>query len=307
MNTLKLGTRGSRLALWQARSVADRLTGAIPDLRVDIVIIHTTGDKILDVALSRIGDKGLFTNEIENALIRGDVDIAVHSAKDLPSRLQPGLCLGAVLNREDPHDVLISSRHRCFEELPPAAVLGTSSLRRIAQIKARRPDIRIEEIRGNVETRIKKAEEKGLDGIILARAGIKRLGFDDLATCNLAYDLMLPAAGQGCIAVEARESDEQALGWLALIDHKDSRLALTTERAFLNGLQGGCQVPVACLADITDGGIYVRGLVVSLDGREVFHREGQGGYDQAEELGLELARQLLNDGAARVLDQIRMC
>lgn len=303
-SVLKLGTRGSQLALCQAQTVAGELQRVLPELSIEIKIIKTTGDKILDVALSRIGDKGLFTKEIETELLQGGIDIAVHSMKDLPSEIPGGLCIGAVLEREDPCDVLISYQYR-LDDLPNSALIGTSSLRRIAQLKSRYPDLRFCEIRGNVETRIKKMRELELDGIVLAYAGVKRLGFEEAITDYLPFDLVLPAAGQGCIAVEARENDGKTIEMLGLINHRASELAVTCERAFLKELQGGCQVPIAGLARLQGDNIRLDGLASSLDGNQVFRGSNEGGSKEAAEIGCSLARQLIADGADQVLEEIR--
>lgn len=304
-SALKLGTRGSQLAIWQAQMVADQLKDVCPGLSVEIRIIKTTGDKILDVALSRIGDKGLFTKEIESELLQGNIDIAVHSMKDLPSEIPEGLCIGAVLERENPCDVLISLRYQSLDDLPKGAIIGTSSLRRIAQLKAYRSDLCFCEIRGNVETRIKKMQEMNLDGIILAYAGVKRLGYADRITEELPFHLVLPSVGQGSVAVEAREADKQTLALLQRINHADSELAIKTERAFLKELQGGCQVPIASLARIKGDRIIFDGLVASLGGDQVFKGYKEGNIDEAIEIGRDLARQLLSEGAGSVLEEIR--
>ncbi|MGE5389550.1 MAG: hydroxymethylbilane synthase [Deltaproteobacteria bacterium] len=304
-SALKLGTRGSQLALWQAQLVADQLKSVRPELSVEIRIIKTTGDKILDVALSRIGDKGLFTKEIENELLQGGIDVAVHSMKDLPSDIPDGLCIGAVLERENPCDVLISPRDYRFNDLPEGAIIGTSSLRRIAQLKACRPDLSFCEIRGNVETRIKKMREMKLDGIVLAYAGVKRLGYEDRISEQLPFDLVLPAAGQGSIAVECRERDEETRTLLQLINDVNSELSIATERAFLKELQGGCQVPIACLARLEEASVIIDGLAASLDGTRVYKGCGQGSREQAATIGRDLARRLLHEGADAVLEEIR--
>lgn len=304
-SALKLGTRGSQLALWQAQLVSDQLKSVLPELSVEIRIIKTTGDKILDVALSRIGDKGLFTKEIESELQQGEIDIAVHSMKDLPSEIPEGLCIGAVLERENPCDVLISNRDLGLADLPEGAIIGTSSLRRIAQIKAYRPDLRFCEIRGNVETRIRKMQEMKLDGIILAYAGVKRLGYEDRISEELAFDLVLPSAGQGSIAVECRKNDEETRRLIKLINHLDSELLVNTERAFLKELQGGCQVPIACLARLENENIVIEGLAASLDGDRVLRGCAQGSREQAVQIGRDLARQLLSEGAGAILEEIR--
>lgn len=305
MSRLRIGTRGSKLALWQAEHVANTLKKMVPGLQVDLVVMKTQGDKILDVALSRIGDKGLFTKEIEIALIEHKVDLAVHSMKDLPSVLEPGLCLGAVLQRENPQDVLLSSRGYAFKDLPHKAVVGTSSLRRIAQIKARRPDIEIAELRGNVDTRIRKMEEEGLDGIILAMAGVKRLGYQHHVTDCLSQELILPAVGQGAIGVEIRAGDCATQQLVHLIDDTDARYEVEAERAFLKVLEGGCQVPVGSLARVAGPYIALQGLIASVDGQQVYRGQIQGIKVEGEQLGRDLARQLLARGGAEVLEDIR--
>lgn len=305
MSTLKLGTRGSRLALWQARYVANQLEKTVPGLKVEIRVIRTTGDRILDVALSRIGDKGLFTNEIENELLKQNIDLAVHSMKDLPSELAQGLSIGAVIERENPWDVLISHKGYKFEDLPPGAVIGTSSLRRIAQLKAYRSDISAVNIRGNVETRINKMKEQNLDGIILAYAGVKRLGFEEMITEILPCELMMPAVGQGGIAVEIREDDTYTLGLIEKINHIPTAIAVKAEREFLRLLEGGCQVPIASLAEIKNDKLILNGLVASLDGKVVYRAQCEGKLDEGVLVGTQLAEKLLHTGADKLLSEIR--
>lgn len=305
MHKLNLGTRGSKLALWQSRRVAEDLKRALPTLEINIKTIKTQGDKILDVALSRIGDKGLFTKEIENELLAGSIDLAVHSMKDLPGEMDPALCIGAVLEREDPRDVLLSHKGYKFDELPRGGVLGTSSLRRMAQIKAQRPDIEIVALRGNVETRIKKMQEQNLDGIILAWAGVSRLGLTDMITDFLPEGLVLPAVGQGAIAVQVRADDQSTREALALINDKAAYAEVSAERSFLRRLQGGCQVPIGSRAVVSGGKIHIRGLICSLDGSRLFCQEINGLVEQGQELAVELAEELLAQGAGIILDEIR--
>ncbi len=305
MRNLRLGTRGSQLALWQARHVASLLESSWPDLKVEIKTIKTTGDKILDVALSKIGDKGLFTKEIEKELLAGEIDIAVHSMKDLPSELPPGLCIAAVLEREDPRDVLLSHKSFALAQLPPAARIGTSSLRRIAQLKAWRDDLELVDIRGNVETRVRKMREQDLDGIILAYAGVKRLGLEGMISDYLPMQLVLPAVGQGMIAVEARDGDKAVFELTATINHQESLSASLAERAFLRELEGGCQVPVASIAEWQEGQLHIRGLVASLDGKEKYSGSSYCSPTEAETAGRELARRLLQEGGAAILAGIR--
>ncbi len=305
METLRLGSRGSRLARWQAEYVKNALEAAMPNLRVETHIIKTTGDKILDVALSKIGDKGLFTMEIEKELLAGSIDIAVHSMKDLPSRIEDGLCIGAVLPRENPQDVLISDIEGRLIDLPEGAVLGTSSLRRKAQIKRVRPDIQITDLRGNVETRIRKMREEGLHGIILAYAGVKRLGYENLISEYLSYDLLMPAVGQGAIAVEMRAVDPRVEEIIQVINDDKTQIEVEAERSFLAELEGGCQVPIAAIAAMEGNSLILKGLVVSLDGQDILCAEMTGSKEQPARLGQELGRSLLDSGAGRILDGIR--
>ncbi|NLO20884.1 MAG: hydroxymethylbilane synthase [Syntrophomonadaceae bacterium] len=305
MEKLRLGSRGSKLALWQAEYVKQVLTLAVPDLRVEIQVIKTTGDKILDVALSKIGDKGLFTKEIEKKLLDGTIDIAVHSMKDLPSQIEAGLGIGAVLPRENPQDVLISKFNQKLKDLPIGAVIGTSSLRRKAQIKHYRPDIKIVELRGNVETRIRKMQEEEMDGIVLAYAGVKRLGYESLISECLSYDLLMPAVGQGAIAVENRVGDLDVLEIVKKINHEPTRVQVEAERSFLARLEGGCQVPVAAIADLKGQELRIQGLVASLDGQKLISMEMIGKPSQAAELGRNLGQSLLDAGAGFILDEIK--
>ncbi|MBC7074532.1 MAG: hydroxymethylbilane synthase [Syntrophomonadaceae bacterium] len=305
MRRLRLGTRGSKLALWQAEYAARELQKAASGLVTDIKIIKTAGDKILNVALSKIGDKGLFTKEIEKSLLAGEIDVAVHSMKDIPSSLEKGLRVGAVLKRENPQDVLISPKGYTFADLPENAVIGTSSLRRTAQVKLKRPDIRVVEMRGNVETRIKKMREQNLDGVILAYAGVKRLNFGYMISDFLSCDLIMPAVGQGAIALEIRDDDQQAMALLEKINDEPSYFSTLAERSFLNELEGGCRTPIASLAEVNKGQILLRGMVLSLDGEEVYQASLTGSLDEAESIGRQLARRLLRDGAGRILESIQ--
>ncbi|MEN6389773.1 MAG: hydroxymethylbilane synthase [Syntrophomonas sp.] len=305
MHKLNLGTRGSKLALWQSHRVAEELQKALPALEIDIKTIKTQGDKILDVALSRIGDKGLFTKEIENELLVGNIDLAVHSMKDLPGEMDPALDIGAVLHREDPRDVLISHKGYRFDELPEGGVLGTSSLRRIAQIKARRPDLEMLALRGNIETRIKKMQEQDLDGIVLAWAGVSRLGLTEMITDFLHEDLVLPAVGQGAIAVQIRADDHKTREVLDLINDKAAHTEVSAERSFLRKLQGGCQVPIGSRAVVNGSQIFIRGLICSLDGTRLYRQEISGPVQRGQELAVELAEELLAQGAGAILDEIR--
>lgn len=302
---LKLGTRGSKLALWQAQAVADRLEECHPGLQVELVIIKTVGDKILDVALSRIGDKGLFTKELEKALLDGTIDLAVHSLKDLPSDLGEGLKLAAVMPRENPGDVLISRSGLSFSDLPAGSVIGTSSLRRTAQLKAIRPDLKVVDIRGNVETRIKKMQEHELDGIILAYAGVKRLGLEHWITQILSYDVMLPATGQGAIAIETRDHDGPIESILESVNDKKTYIEIQAERAFLSRLEGGCQVPIGSLAECSGDMVRLQGLVSSLDGSKIIRDSITGTTQDPAQVGLDLADRILAAGAESILSSIK--
>jgi len=305
MCKLRLGTRGSQLALWQANCVASAIRQLRPEIDIEIKIIKTQGDKILDVALSKIGDKGLFTREIENELLAGEIDLAVHSMKDLPSLLAPGLALGGVLKRENPQDVFISHKDYTLTSLPLHGSVGTSSLRRIAQLRALRPDLHMIDLRGNVETRLKKMVEQDLDGIILAYAGVTRLGFAGQISEKIDTDLILPAVGQGAIAMEIRAEDHKTLQMTALIDDLPSNLATQSERALLRELEGGCQVPIAALARISGNVLHMEGLVASMDGKRIIKDFQAGDINQAAEIGRLLAQKLIQQGADSILQEIR--
>lgn len=305
MTTLRLGTRGSQLAVWQARQVAYRIKEEFPDINIQIYTVRTKGDKILDVALSKIGDKGLFTKEIEKELLTGNIDIAVHSMKDLPSLLERGLTVGAVLKRENPQDVLVSARRYKFSNLPEGAVIGTSSLRRTAQLKALRPDIKVVDIRGNVETRIRKMIENELDAIIVAYAGVKRLNLETYISDYLPYEVMLPAVGQGAIAVECREGDQEVLRILERINDQATMDEVKAERAFMRTLEGGCQMPVGALANSEGDKLILEGLIASLDGQMVYRDKMEGSKDNPEELGIRLAKKLLKEGGEKIWQDIK--
>ncbi|HNX27819.1 MAG TPA: hydroxymethylbilane synthase [Syntrophomonadaceae bacterium] len=305
MKTLRLGTRGSKLALWQAEYTAAQLKQQNPDLMVEIKIIKTTGDKVLDVALAQIGDKGLFTKELESELMLENIDLAVHSLKDMPAELESGLTIGAVLKRENPVDVLLSARNYTFKDLPYGAVVGTSSLRRRAQILAVRPDLQIVDIRGNVETRIRKMQEHDFDGIILAYAGVKRLGLEEYISDFLTHEVMMPAVGQGIIAVEIREAADEVKKIISSVNDYATQIAVLAERSFLTAIQGGCQVPVAANAQLLDDQLEIRGLIASLDGKTILKDYRRGKAAEAEKIGRELASFLLQAGGAAILDNIR--
>jgi hydroxymethylbilane synthase len=294
-----IGSRGSQLALWQSRWVAARLTELGERVRIDI--IKTTGDKITDVALAKVGGKGLFTKEIEDALLAREVDVAVHSLKDMPTELPAGLTLRAVPEREDPRDALVGST---FAALPKGARVGTSSLRRAAQLRARRPDLRLETIRGNLDTRLRKLDEGQFDAIVLAAAGLRRLGWADRIADLLPPELCCPAVGQGALAIETRAGDGMGARLCAQLDHAETRAAVTAERALLAALGGGCQVPIGAHASIEGGILTLRAVVASPDGATVLRGERQGAVTEAANIGTELSRELLRDGARAILDGV---
>ena len=295
MNTLTIGTRGSTLARWQTDWIQTQLQAAWPELHCELRLFQTSGDKILDKPLPEIGGKGLFTEELENALRFGEIDIAVHSLKDLPIDNAPGLTIGAIGQREDPRDVLISRQYHTLKHLPHGARVGTSSLRRSAQLLAVRSDLKILSLRGNVDTRIRKAMQGEYDAIVLAAAGVLRLGFASHIAEYLPFDVMLPAPGQGAIAVQCRADDQSTIDLLHPIDHLPTRSAVTAERAFLQGLGGGCSAPVAAHA----GENHLAGLVASKDGKCVIRVSGDDVDPIA--LGFALARQALAQGAQELL------
>ena len=301
-----MGTRGSALARWQTDYIAARLQEAWPGLEIEIAVLHTQGDRILDKPLPMIGGKGLFTAELEAALHAGEIDLAVHSLKDLPTEITVGLAIGAIPVRAPVHDVLVSRSGRRLAELPPGAVVGTSSRRRAAQIRHRYPYLEMADIRGNVDTRVRKALDPGgpYDAIVLARAGIERLEHGDVITEVLDLGVMLPAPGQGALAVQCRD-DQLLRTLLAPIDHAATRAAVEAERGFLAGLGGGCAVPIAALAVVEegDGGTLLRlqGRVTALDGTSQVEVEARGDLGSAQSLGEQLARTALDQGAAVLL------
>ena len=302
--TLRIGTRGSPLALAQARQVQAMLAAAhgLDSASIVVSVIRTTGDVIVDRPLAEVGGKGLFTKEIEEALVAGTIDLAVHSAKDVPTVLPPGLALVAVLPREDPRDAFISRKAATIADLPAGAVVGTASLRRQALIKHLRPDLGVVSFRGNVETRLRKLDAGEVDATLLALAGLKRLGLAELATALLPVTSFLPAVGQGVIALEARAGDERTRSLLAAIDHTDTFAALTAERAFLGVLDGSCRTPIAGHAAVAAGRIGFRGLVARRDGSALLECARDGLVSEADALGAEAGRELLARGGAALLD-----
>jgi hydroxymethylbilane synthase len=300
MARLKIGSRGSQLALWQANHISALLRAR--GHRVELEIIKTTGDKILDVALAQVGTKGMFTKEIEEALTEKRVDLAVHSLKDLPTELPLGFELVAITERVNPHDVFLSVHYDCLDALPKGAKVGTSSLRRQAQLKAFRPDLNIHALRGNVDTRVRKLEQGEYDAIILAAAGLTRLGKTQLVKEYLSESFMCPAAGQGALGIEIRADDTQMRELLGFLNNSDSRAATICERTLLNKLGGGCQVPIGAFAEVKDGKLRLTGVVARPDGSEVL-REQQTGTDPVE-LGERVGHTLLKRGADKILEDV---
>lgn len=300
-----VGTRESRLAMWQANWVVDRLRELCPEYNYRIMGIRTRGDNILDVALAKIGDKGLFTKELELAMLRGEIDLAVHSMKDLPTELPEGLVIGAVCRREYPGDVLISRENKKLEDLPAGALIGTSSLRRCAQLLRYRGDLKMVNLRGNVNTRLRKLEEEKLDATVLAYAGVHRMGWDGRITQRIPFEICLPAVGQGSVGVEVRADDDEVRSLVSKIDHFESRVAITAERALLKRLEGGCQIPIGALGIVENGRLLLEGVVASLDGRELVRSSLAGNLEDAAETGLKLAENLVRLGAGEILRKMR--
>lgn len=296
-----VGSRKSELAITQTEWVINRLKKLDLPYDFEIKEIVTKGDKILDVTLSKVGGKGLFVKEIEQALLDGSVDFAVHSMKDMPSEMPEGLILAAVPEREDPRDCLISNQNYTIDTFPTGAKIGTSSLRRAAQILAYRPDLQIESIRGNINTRLRKLTTEGLDAIVLAAAGIKRMGWDEKITQYLDEELSTPAVGQGALGIQAREDDHEILELLKKIDDPSTALLVSAERAFLHRLQGGCQIPIGAHAKWNGDQIRLVGIVASSDGKQVIKEEGQSPKEEAVALGIHVADQCLAQGADQIL------
>ena len=300
-----IGTRGSELALWQANFVKASLEEFFPKHNFEIKIVHTTGDQVVDVALSKIGDKGLFTREIESELLEGAIDLAVHSLKDLQTEQPEGLNIGAVCKRELPNDVLISKTGSTIDDLPKGATVATGSLRRRSQLLHYRPDLKITEIRGNVPTRLRKFDESHLDGLILAHAGIRRLGLEDRVSQVIPFKVMLPAVGQGAVAVEIRSDDGRTAAVTERLNDAVTHLAITAERAFLRRLEGGCQVPIGAYAALNGQQLTLEGRVGSLDGTVLFRESMMGTASDAESIGMNLANSLIEKGVQELLDDIR--
>ena len=302
--TLKIATRQSPLALWQANYVKDRLQQLYPDLTIELVPMVTKGDVILDSPLAKIGGKGLFVKELENALLNKKADIAVHSMKDVPMQFPKGLGLSVICQREDPRDAFVSHSYRTFAELPQGAVVGTSSLRRQCQLKALHPDLDIRSLRGNVGTRLSKLDNGDYDAIILASAGLIRLGLADRIASFIDVEQSLPAAGQGAVGIECRTDDMQVQALLAPLADAETTYCVRAERAMNNHLQGGCQVPIGGYAVLQQGQLYLRALVGDIDGSRIIRAEGKSPVENAEALGVQIAEQLLAQGADKILQAI---
>ena len=301
---LRIATRKSPLALWQAEHVRSRLMELHAGLQVELLTMSTQGDRILDSPLAKIGGKGLFVKELEQGMLEDRADIAVHSMKDVPAELPEGLCIGAILEREDPQDAFVSNEFAAVDALPDAARVGTSSLRRQCQLRARRPDLRILDLRGNVGTRLGKLDAGDYDAIVLACAGLKRLGMAARITSALAPELMLPAIAQGVIGIECRCDDEWVKALIAPLNHEETLQRTTAERAMNATLAGGCQAPVAGYSVINANAIELRGLVGRADGSEIIHGDISGPVQQAAALGKQLADDLLSRGARPILDAL---
>lgn len=302
---ITIGTRKSKLALVQSHYVRDLLTARYPDITVNVKHIVTKGDKIIDVPLSKIGDKGLFTKELENALLQNEADLAVHSYKDLPTKLPAGLIVGVVMKRVPNNDVLIAKPGTSLANLPKGARVGTSSLRRRVQLINHRPDLEVMDLRGNVNTRIEKLLEGQYDAIVLARAGVMRMDLEQHVAEIFPLDVMIPAVGQGALGIEVRENDAEIIELLSFLDDRDTRAATAAERAFLEALEGGCQVPIGATGVVDGDSLTLRGFAASLDGSTFFRGEETGSAASPAEIGKKLAERLISQGADKVLEEIR--
>lgn len=303
MKIIRIGTRDSQLAMWQAEWVCARLQELYPEQKFELVPMKTKGDKILDVPLAKIGDKGLFTKELEYGLLRSEIDMAVHSLKDLPTALPEGLEIAAFCEREEPRDVFLSKNGAKLEDLPEGAMVGTSSLRRKAQLQYFRKDLQFADLRGNLQTRWRKLEESKMAGIILAAAGVKRLGWEERITEFLPEDIVLSAVGQGCIAVEISQEREDIRSLLTLLNHQVTAQAVLAERALMRELEGGCQVPIGALATVQENIIHLQAMVASLDGKRLLRASAEG--KDSEGVGKDAANKLLALGAGDILAEIR--
>ncbi len=304
MDKIVIGTRGSKLALWQANYVKQEIENRYKSIKVDLKIIKTKGDKILDVPLAKVGGKGLFVKEIEEALLREEVDLAVHSMKDVPTFFPNGLYLPIITKREDYRDAFLSRNGIKLNEMPKNAIIGTSSLRRKSQIRNLRKDFVIKDLRGNVDTRLKKLDEGQFDGIILAVAGLKRMGFEHRITEYLDEKVMIPAIGQGALGIEIREGDEKTLEIVSFLKDEDTFIEVSAERAFLKRLEGGCQVPIGCYAKILDDKLNIMGFVADIEGKKFIKEKISGNISEYINLGDKLAEIILNKGGKEILEEV---
>ena len=301
---IRIGTRGSKLALWQANFIKSEIERLCPDFNVKLKIIKTTGDRITDRPLAMIGGKGLFVKEIETALLNNDIDIAVHSMKDMPGELPEGLVIGAIPKRENPFDVLISKNNYLLTDYEKGAKIGTSSLRRASQIKHIRPDVTIVSIRGNLDTRIKKLKSGEYDAIVLAAAGLIRLDQKNEITQYLDETIMLPAVGQGALCIETRENDDDIASIMKKLDHPDTRICVTGERAFLKQIEGSCHIPVACFGKITGNDVVLTAVVASVNGKKLIKEQIISPVDKVENSGRILADKILEKGGRKILEAL---
>jgi hydroxymethylbilane synthase len=301
---IRIGTRGSQLALWQARHVKDLISDTFPDTQVTITVIKTTGDRITDRPLAQVGGKGLFVKEIETALLDHDIDVAVHSMKDMPGELPPGLTIGAVPCRENPFDVMISRQGLMLSDYPPGTIVGTSSLRRASQLRSLRPDLDIRSIRGNLDTRLRKLKAKEFDAIVLAAAGLLRLGQADRITEFLDETVMVPAVGQGALCIESRQEDASIARIMEKLDHAPTRVCVEGERAFLRQIEGSCHIPVACHGQMIEHQVHLTAVVSSEDGRHLIREQTISPVTDVVARGRDLARTLLEKGGRQILEAI---
>lgn len=301
---IRIATRKSPLAVWQAEHVAARLQQAFPEVKAELVTMVTRGDKLLDAPLAKVGGKGLFVKELEQGMLQGEADIAVHSMKDVPVEFPPGLHLSVILDREDPTDAFVSNHYASLHDLPHNARIGTCSLRRQCQIKERFPEAEILNLRGNVNTRLAKLDAGEFDAIILASAGLKRLKMERRIAESLDPSVSLPAIGQGAIGIECRADDDEVNAYLQALHDENTTIRLRAERAMNARLNGGCQVPIAGFAELKAGRLYMRGLVGRPDGKEVYRAEAAGSVEQAEQIGRDVAEDLLKQGGDKILQEV---
>lgn len=319
MKTVKIGTRGSKLALWQANYIKGLLEKENPEFTFELVIVKTKGDKVLDIALSKIGDKGLFTKELENCLLNNEVDLVVHSMKDVPTKIEDSLYISAMPVREDTSDIFISNKYNNFYELPSGAKVGTSSLRRKAQLCFARKDLEFIDIRGNVDTRLAKLDSGDYDAIILAYAGIHRLGWSERIKEKINFSICLPAVGQGAVGIETRENDNYINSLVSKINHLETYFCVNVERVFLHKLEGGCQIPIGCQATFKNGAFVIEAVVADVDGEKVIRELIQTDFtyedllllnkeeqkQKAMDFGSELAEKMIQLGASEIINKIR--